>query len=444
MMRILRASMLTAAVACIALLLFAACQQTPPTPTTPPLPPTVALVATPVVATAASATPTAVPPATVPVPTPEATPTETPTPTPASPSGTTITSTHEIVSGRAPNASINGTVTYRENLDLTPGAVLVVELRDVSLQDAPSILIARQTISSPGQVPIEYEVRFNRDDINPRNTYGISARIIESDGRLAFINDTAHDVITRGNPDRVNMVLVLVEPPPDLIDESNPDWQKWVEVPVTVVSANLIPNEPDNYLRVNYYQSAIEGCARPGSQSFKMNGNDINVRVTLMQPPPTTWAIPCHEQVMETDAVLHLGDILEPGQTYRIIVNKRIVTAFSTPPPHLGYTNIAESQIESWDLESLETDPVQRQLRVVSGLPTGRGCTSFNGYELRRNNEGDLHVVITHHRIADLSIVCTTEHRSVETVIPLGSAFEAGLVYSISVNSEPARTFQGG
>ena len=333
MMRILRASMLTAAVACIAFLLFAACQQTPPTPATPPVPPTAAPVATPVLPTLGSAAPTAVPPATVPVPTAEASPAETPTPTPAPLSGTTTVSTHEIVSGRAPNASIKGTVTYRENLDLTPGAVLVVELRDVSLQDAPSILIARQTISSPGQVPIDYEVRFNRDDINPRNTYGISARIIESDDRLVFINDTAHDVITRGNPDRVNMVLVLVEPPPDLVDESNPDLREWVEVPVTVVSANLIPNEPDNYLRVNYYQSTIEGCARPGNQSFKMNGNDIHVRVTLMQPPPTAWAIPCHEQVMETDAVLHLGDILEPGQTYRVIVNKRIVTAFSIPPP---------------------------------------------------------------------------------------------------------------
>ena len=135
---------------------------------------------------------------------------------------TTPASGNEIVSGRTPNASVKGTVTYRENLELTPDAVLIVELRDVSLQDASSILIARQTTSSPGQVPIDYEVKYNREDINPRNTYGITAKIIESDDRLAFINDTAHDVITGGNPTRVDMVLVLVQPPPDLIDESNP------------------------------------------------------------------------------------------------------------------------------------------------------------------------------------------------------------------------------
>ena len=385
-----------------------ACQQSTPTPTIAPPPATGA-------------------PATIPS-------VDGPTPTRAS--------GNEIVSGRTPNASVRGTVTYRESLELTPDAVLVVELRDVSLQDASSVLIARQTISSPGQVPIEYEVRYNRDDINPRNTYGISAEIIESDGRLAFINDTAHDVITRGNPNRVDMVLVLVQPPPDLIDESNPDWRQWVEVPVSVVSANLIPNEPDNYLRVNYYQSTIEGCARPGSQSFEMDGNDILVSVTLMQPPPTAWAIPCHEQVVELDTILHLGDEIQPGQSYRVIVNDRVVTAFSIPSPDLGYTHIVESLIESWDLEILETDPVQCQLRIVSGLPTGSGCSWFNGYELRRNNEGDFHVVITHHEISDPSIVCTTEYRSVETVVPLGLDFVAGQIFSISVNSEPARTFE--
>ena len=80
----------------------------------------------------------------------------------------------------------------------------------------------------------------------PGNRYSISARIIESDGRLAFINDTAYDVITHGNPDRVDMLLVLVEPPPDLVDDADADWQTWVEVPATVISANLIPNEPLN------------------------------------------------------------------------------------------------------------------------------------------------------------------------------------------------------
>ena len=97
----------------------------------------------------------------------------------------------------------------------------------------PLRLIARQTIANPGQVPINFKVAYSRDDINSRNTYAIQARIIESDGRLAFINDTAHHVITRGNPEHVDMLLVLVQPPPDQVEEGV-DWRKWVEVPVPV------------------------------------------------------------------------------------------------------------------------------------------------------------------------------------------------------------------
>ena len=72
-------------------------------------------------------------------------------------------------------------------------------------------------------------MRESDDDINSRNTYSVSARIEESDGRLAFINDTAYDVITGGNPDRVDMVLVLVEPPPEMVDG---EWNARDRLPV--------------------------------------------------------------------------------------------------------------------------------------------------------------------------------------------------------------------
>ena len=79
------------------------------------------------------------------------------------PSNTTL----EVASGRNPNSSVSGTVTYRERLALTPDATLVVELRDVSYDDGPAPLIARQTISGPGQVPIKFKVEYNREDISP-------------------------------------------------------------------------------------------------------------------------------------------------------------------------------------------------------------------------------------------------------------------------------------
>ena len=237
----------------------------------------------------------------------------------------TANSMLELPSGREPNASVSGTVTYRERITLSPEAKLVVEIRDVSYQDAAAPLIARQTISDLGQVPIEYKVGYNKDDIDSRSIYSVSARIIESGERLAFTNDTAHDVITRGNPSRVDMVLVLVQPPPELTG-GNKDWRTWVEVPARVIRANLIPNESEHFLRVEHYQSTVEGCARRGSQSLVVDEYDIIATVTLMQPPQTPWAIPCDDQVVQVDEVLRIEDQLEPAENYRVIVNNHVVT----------------------------------------------------------------------------------------------------------------------
>ena len=158
----------------------------------------------------------------------------------------------------------------------------------MSYSDAPSTLIARQTITGPGQVPIKFKVEYNRDDIDSRNAYSISADIIESDGRLAFINDTAYEVITRGNPKGVDMVLVLVQPPPDQVDESA-DWRKWIEVPAQVSWDNLISNEREHFLRIGYYQSTIEGCARPGCRGVR-DGVDTPSPYPTATCPPVGWS----------------------------------------------------------------------------------------------------------------------------------------------------------
>ena len=348
--------------------------------------------------------------------------------------------TLEVPLGLSTNASVKGTVTYRERLALTPGATLVVELRDVSLADAPSRLIASQTIPNPGQVPIRFEVEYNRDDIDSRNTYSVAAKIVESDGRLAFTNDTAYEVITRGKPGKVDMVLVLVQPPPEMEKDAGPEWRTWEEVPVQVISANLIPNEPEHFLRVNYYQSTIEDCARPGSKGLEVNGFDIIASVTLMQPPPTAWSIPCHEQVVELDEVIPVQESLEPGPTYRVIVNDRDATTFTIPKPGLGHTIIAESPIRSGEVV-LGGAPPEYQLRVVSGMPRGSGCSQFNGYEIQRTESNRIDVFITHHQVSDPSIFCTTDIPILETVVPLGSGYKPGTEYTVTINSDTTTTF---
>ena len=334
-------------------------------------------------------------------------------------------------------AAVEGTVTYRERIALTPDAKLIIELRDVSLADAPAPLISSMTISDPGQAPIHFRLEYNKADIAPRNTYSVSATIFESDGRMAFTNDTAYEVITRGNPNRVDMLLVMVQPPPGETGEENGDTA-WVEVPARVISANLIPNEPEPLLRVVHFQSAVEGCARRGNQTLDVSGTDIIVEVTLMQPTDTPWAIPCNEETMEVYEVLPLGSLLL-GKGYLIIVNGQETTSFTLPDPALGNTHIAASLVQVFEIEKADGDPSAYRLRVVSGRPSG-SCTRVNGYEVIRREPTVVEVKITHHQVSDPTVMCTKDFPVTETLVPLGSEFEEGTEYTVKVNDK-AQTF---
>ena len=45
------------------------------------------------------------------------------------------------------------------------------------------------------------------------------------------------------------MLLVLVQPPAELVPDGSTekDWRTWVEVPVSVIWANLIPTNRNTY-----------------------------------------------------------------------------------------------------------------------------------------------------------------------------------------------------
>ena len=107
--------------------------------------------------------------------------------------------------------AVTGTITFDGDQTIPEGAVMEVELRDVSYLDAPAPLIASQTIDDPGRFPVDFAVPYGPDDIDPRATYGLQARITLND-RLIFINDTAFDVLTRGNPGRgIDMWVIAVD-----------------------------------------------------------------------------------------------------------------------------------------------------------------------------------------------------------------------------------------
>src|SRR5690606_16714460 len=57
-----------------------------------------------------------------------------------------------------PMASITGTLTYRQRIALPQGALVRVQLLDVSRADAPAILMGEHSFVSEHQVPLPFMV----------------------------------------------------------------------------------------------------------------------------------------------------------------------------------------------------------------------------------------------------------------------------------------------
>jgi putative lipoprotein len=112
----------------------------------------------------------------------------------------------------AADARVTGSVTYRQRIALSPAAIVQVQLVDVSRADAAAVVLAEQTIRPEHQVPIPFELVYDRSRIDPAHRYGVQARITDGD-RLAFMNDGALPVITHGAPTTVEVVVRPVAGP---------------------------------------------------------------------------------------------------------------------------------------------------------------------------------------------------------------------------------------
>ena len=115
------------------------------------------------------------------------------------------------VAGDAPSAGkVTGFVSYENNDDLSPTAVLTVKLVDISRAEAPADVVAQQVIQTSGlQVPIAYEVDYDPSKIDPTHRYAIQARI-DDQGSLQYTSDRVYPVLTQGAKDTVSIELTQV------------------------------------------------------------------------------------------------------------------------------------------------------------------------------------------------------------------------------------------
>ena len=101
---------------------------------------------------------------------------------------------------------IDGTATYRERIALTPNAVFEATLEDVSIADAPSKVLGRVTLPSPGNPPIHFRIPYSAGEIQPSHRYSVRATIREAD-QLLFITDRISPVLTDGHGHDVSLMM---------------------------------------------------------------------------------------------------------------------------------------------------------------------------------------------------------------------------------------------
>lgn len=103
---------------------------------------------------------------------------------------------------------LRGTVNYRERMALPAGTVVIVQLADVSLADAPAKIIAEDRITGAKGSPIPYRLAFDHAKIDLRHRYALQARILDGD-RLLFVT-TQHHAIFAGGRNNTRLLVQRV------------------------------------------------------------------------------------------------------------------------------------------------------------------------------------------------------------------------------------------
>ncbi|SDW66054.1 putative lipoprotein [Ruegeria halocynthiae] len=178
--------------------------------------------------------------------------------------------------------SVTGTATYRERIALPPDATLYVELQDISRADAAAVTLAAQRYALGG-VPSEFELSFDDALIREGMTYTVQGSIYRGD-ELLFTTDTIHPVLTNGEGNSADLVLVQARSQ----SAEALDGTEWTAIGIDgeVLDTKRPP-------QLSFAQGGAfggtGGCNRFSGQ-VDINGNSLqfpdNMAATLMACPP--------------------------------------------------------------------------------------------------------------------------------------------------------------
>ncbi|UAB87664.1 YbaY family lipoprotein [Ruegeria sp. SCSIO 43209] len=187
-----------------------------------------------------------------------------------------------LLGSQSSAGTVTGTATYRERIALPPDATLFVELQDISRADAAAVTLAAQRYALNG-VPSEFELTFDDALIREGMTYAVRGSIYRG-GELLFTTDTVHPVLTNGEGNSADLVLVQAgaQSPATL------EGTEWTAIGIggTVLDTKRPP-------QLSFAQGGAfggtGGCNRFSGQA-EITGNSLefpdNMAATLMACPP--------------------------------------------------------------------------------------------------------------------------------------------------------------
>ena len=103
--------------------------------------------------------------------------------------------------------SLTGRISSTQHIVLTEGAMVTIQLLDISKQDVKANVITEEVIKNPGQFSINFDIQYNPDDIQPNNTYSLNVKVEDND-ELLFITDKTYPVINNGVTDNIKINVV--------------------------------------------------------------------------------------------------------------------------------------------------------------------------------------------------------------------------------------------
>ena len=155
-------------------------------------------------------------------------------------------------------------------------------------------------IENPGQVPIYFEIYYAAERIEDWRTYAVQA-VIEDRGELAFINDTAYDVITYGQPTHVDMALVMVDSSPSPPSASQAAWVQGVAI-----------NRDDEGYSLEVSFTLPDYCSRFDGYDLSVVGSGIEVALDIADLS-AGGSVACAQAIQELSANIPIEAAVEAG-----------------------------------------------------------------------------------------------------------------------------------